>query len=108
MFGVDGCSIKRVWEKSHIDLEILQLFLGRFYKYKGKNMEKKYEFYPMMTKTLRNLIKLSDCENYAEILLIILTYPDCPRTKLNNYEKAIIDELDRQYERWNKGGCNGK
>lgn len=65
-------------------------------------MEKNHTFYPMMTKTLKNLIYLSQFEDYGEIMCIILSYPE-ERTITKNAPrcaKAVIDELDRQFDRW--------
>lgn len=69
------------------------------------------KFYPMITKTMNNLLRLVDPYDMWEIVDVICSYP--------NYEldgdlaakpivDAIIDELNRQYARWNKGGNNGK
>lgn len=108
MFGVDDSGIKRVWEKSHIDLVIPLLLLGRFFIIKVKIMERKYEFYPMITRSLKSIINLTPMENWSDLLLILISYPNHPRNKLNEFERAVFDELDRQYARWNKGGENGK
>lgn len=70
-------------------------------------MDKKYEFYPLITRTLKNLINLTPMDKWSELVLILLTYPDYPRNNLDNLENAVLSELDRQYARWNKGGGNG-
>lgn len=68
------------------------------------------KFYPMITKTMNNLLRLVDPYDMWGIVGVICSYP--------NYEldgdlaakpivDAIIDELNRQYTRWNKGGING-
>lgn len=67
------------------------------------------KFYPMITNTMNNLLRLVEPYDMWGIVDIICSYP--------NYEldgdlaakpivDAIIDELNRQYARWNKGGAN--
>ena len=69
------------------------------------------KFYPMITNTMNNLLRLVEPNDMWGIVDIICSYP--------NYEldgdlaakpivNAMIDELNRQYARWNKGGENGK
>lgn len=71
---------------------------------------KERKFYPMITKTMNNLLRLVEPYDMCEIIDIVCSYP--------NYEldgdlapkpivDAIIDELNRQYARWNKGESNG-
>lgn len=73
-------------------------------------MEKKYEFYPMMTKTLKNIIFMSQFKDYGEIMGILLTYPNHGgiTEKSPPFAKAIIDELDRQYDRWKNFNKKGE
>ena len=72
-------------------------------------MEKKREFYPMITQTVKTLIQVSDREDDTWILIVLKNYPDIEIK--DEYKSpliiALLDELDRQYERWNKGGANG-
>lgn len=74
-------------------------------------MEKTREFYPMITRTVKELITLNDSKNNFEFLVILQNYPDIQFIN-NDYItpvcRMLINELDRQYERWNKGGNNGK
>ena len=72
-------------------------------------MEKKYEFYPMVNKTIKTLIKVITPEETEAFLKILKNYPD-----LTNLEQCttsstlavLIDELERQHGRWFKGGNN--
>lgn len=65
------------------------------------------KFYPMITNTLKNILQLVDPVDMWEIVGIICSYP---KYELNGNLASkpiidvIIDELDRQYARWNKGG----
>lgn len=70
-------------------------------------MEKKREFYPMISGTLKSLLNLAAPQDYKEILQIIISYPHCLIDDKNALFNAIKNELDRQYARWNKGGING-
>jgi len=73
-------------------------------------MERNREFYPMITATLRKLLNLTNDEDLKDILSIILTYPNYTipsEISANPLVGILIDELDRQYARWNKGGNNG-
>lgn len=71
---------------------------------------KERKFYPMITKTMNNLLRLVEPYDMCEIIDIVCSYP--------NYEldgdlatkpivDAIIDELNRQHARWDKGKSNG-
>lgn len=68
-------------------------------------------FYPMITKTMNHLLRLVDQQDMRGIVDIICSYP---KYELDGdlaakpIVDAIIDELTRQYTRWNKGGYNGK
>lgn len=72
---------------------------------------KERKFYPMITNTMNNILRLVDPLDMWEVVSVICTYP--------NYELSgdlaakpiidvIINELDRQFARWNKGGNDGK
>lgn len=70
-------------------------------------MEKKHNFYPMITGTVRELIGLNSNENDTLFLVILKNYPNIQDIKEENITPVLfmlIKELDRQYERWNKGG----
>lgn len=70
-------------------------------------MEKKHEFYPMITATLRKILSLTNEEDLKDLISIILTYPNYSipsEISLNPLVGILVDELDRQYARWNKGG----
>ena len=68
------------------------------------------KFYPMITNTMSNILRMVEPLDMWEMVDIICSYP--------NYEldgelaakpiaNVLIDELNRQYARWNKGGSNG-
>ena len=89
-------------------LEALQLFLGILIKIKEKEMEKKREFYPMITSTVKTLIQVSDEDDAVWILIALKNYPeDFPEDYKSPIIIALLEELDRQYARWNKGENNG-
>ena len=72
-------------------------------------MEKKYEFYPMISGTLKSLLILPAKKDLWEYIRVITKYPDYDfvRNGIDGSDgimSAIIKELDRQYARWNKGG----
>lgn len=72
-------------------------------------MSKTHEFYPMITATLRKVLSLTNDEDLKDLLSIVLTYPNYSipsEISLNPLVGILIDELDRQYSRWNKGGNN--
>lgn len=73
-------------------------------------MEKTREFYPMITNTVKTIIDSIEIKGYAFILHILRHYPNlqAPESEYNAlpHIRALIKELDRQYERWNKGGAN--
>lgn len=72
-------------------------------------MNKKRTFYPMITATLRKVLSLTNDEDLKDLLSIVLTYPNYSipsEISLNPLVGILIDELDRQYDRWNKGGNN--
>jgi hypothetical protein len=64
------------------------------------------KFYPMITKTMNNLLRLVDPYDMWEIVDIICSYPKYEldgELAAKPIVDAIIDELNRQYARWNKG-----
>jgi len=69
-------------------------------------MERKREFYPMITNTMSNALQLVNPLDMWDIVGVICTYPN---HKLNSdlATNPIIDiilgELDRQYARWQRG-----
>ena len=73
-------------------------------------MERKHEFYPMITGTMKSLLNLfipKDPYKLLRLQRIILEYPNHPQDDeilTDPIVIAITDELQRQYERWNKGG----
>ena len=68
------------------------------------------QFYPMITNTMNNLLQLVESVDMADIVEIICAFPN---HKLDGdiaakpIVCAILNELNRQYGRWNKGGNNG-
>lgn len=70
-------------------------------------MKNNHEFYPMITGTMKTLLCLIQNGDEWQYLNLIIQYPNY---ELNNklesdpMAQAIINELDRQYERWNKRG----
>lgn len=72
-------------------------------------MKNKHEFYPMFTGTMKTLICLIQYGDEWKYLDIILQYPNYEldgELAADPLAQAIINELDRQYDRWNKGGNN--
>ena len=74
-------------------------------------MERKYEFYPMFTNTIKSILKSAQ-NNYIDLfecISIITEYPK-KRTYKNITDSTLhdllVNELDRQYSRWNKGVNN--
>ena len=65
------------------------------------------KFYPMITTTMNNILRLVEPDDMWEVVEIICSYPkyelsgDLAAKPIMN---VIIDELDRQFARWNKGG----
>lgn len=70
---------------------------------------KQYVFYPMITSTLKTLLTVAEPDDALTCLEILTTYP---KYKLDGDSAAkplvlaVLDELDRQYARWNHGGTN--
>lgn len=70
-------------------------------------MEKKHDFYPMITGTVRELIGLNSKEDDTWFLVVLKNYPNIQDIEEENITPVLfmlIKELDRQYARWNKGG----
>lgn len=65
-------------------------------------------FYPMLTGTLKSILSTIDPESAFDYILLILNYPNTQDSLVNMKNdpiaKLIIDELNRQYMRWNKQG----
>lgn len=70
-------------------------------------MNKAHEFYPMITGTMKSVLQLVDPMDMWEVMYVIISYPH-HEIDGDLASKPIIDvvlnELDRQYTRWNKGG----
>lgn len=69
------------------------------------------EFYPLVSRTIKSLLKIPPKDSLAEYVRVITEYPDYTFTNIDGTDAimaAIIDELKRQYDRWNKGGNNEK
>ena len=64
---------------------------------------KTHEFYPMITGTMKTILTVTPEQNLSGIIDILTTYPNYVNND-NPFSKMVIDELDRQYARWNKGG----
>lgn len=62
----------------------------------------------MLTSTLQSTLTNIEPEILLDYVLLIINYPDVEESKVNMKDVAthvILAELDRQYERWNKGGA---
>lgn len=69
-------------------------------------MESRREFYPMITSTVKTLIRIVDPDDDGLFLTILKAYPDIKGIKrefITPTLDALIDELDRQYARWQRG-----
>ena len=68
---------------------------------------KERKFYPMITNTMNNILRMVDPLDMWGMVSIICSYPNY---KLDGelaskpIVDVLIDELDRQYARWKKGG----
>lgn len=74
-------------------------------------MSKNYEFYPMITRTIKTLIGIVSKNEEKKFLLILQNYPNIQVVDVNDATPlllALVQELDRQYTRWNKEGDDGK
>lgn len=90
---------------THIKIPRNAAIVSRYFiKIKEKEMEKKREFYPMITQTVKTLINVSDRDDSFWILLVLRDYPsiDIPNESKSPIVHTLLDELDRQYARWNK------
>lgn len=70
---------------------------------------KTHEFYPMISGTLKSLLTLPPKKDLWEYIRVIIKYPDYDFIGngidgTDGIMSAIINELNRQYARWNKGG----
>lgn len=71
-------------------------------------MNRTHEFYPMITGTMKTILRLIP-ENdpcLIDIIDTLIEYPEHDKSD-NPMVVAVINELDRQYSRWNKGSNNG-
>lgn len=69
-------------------------------------MNDKHKFYPMITQTVKSLMAITlDNWNRTLIYYVLINYPDIEleEGKRSPVVNELIDELDRQYSRWNKG-----
>lgn len=65
----------------------------------------------MITGTLKTLLPLVEFGDEWQYIDIIVKYPNYELDgdlAANPIALAVINELDRQYARWNKGGDNAK
>lgn len=74
-------------------------------------MEKKREFYPMITQTVKTILELTDKKDAPFVLYILQHYPNFNSVQVSDIRcrkntRALLDELNRQFARWNKGGAN--
>lgn len=81
--------------------------MGCLFCYKGGNMAKKFNV--RITKRLKDIIFVSQFDDYGEILGMLLSYPDITDAHNKFTPKFFCEikaELDRQYACWewnNKG-----
>lgn len=71
-------------------------------------------FYPIVTQTVRSLISVAEEQIDRNLILYLLnTYPHQDETRIDSWIVdgcnktilfALLNELNRQYTRWNKGG----
>lgn len=74
------------------------------------------KFYPMLTQTIKSALCLADPSELWYYIDLLITYPEIssyntasrdafnkPKTPI---AEIILEELARQYTRWNKGGEN--
>lgn len=72
------------------------------------------KFYPMLTQTIKSALCMADSSELYMYVDLLVTYPEItpynsasretynsPRTPI---AEIILEELNRQYSRWNKGG----
>lgn len=67
---------------------------------------KEHIFYPMVNRTIRSLISFADGKDQKLILYLLQVYPDYLLEKKDKTQLILLllNELDRQYMRWDKGG----
>lgn len=77
-------------------------------------MNKSHEFYPMITSSVKTIFALAIDNKSDKSILIqcllcypLIAFPECI-IKENKLLDALIQELNRQYARWNKGGQDAK
>lgn len=80
------------------------MFLGVFKK--GKGMNKSHAFYPMITGSVKTILLITPSNELDKLVDILIEYPNHKKNE-GALVDALIQELDRQYARWNKGGING-
>lgn len=72
-------------------------------------------FYPMVNQTVKNLVSVAENSTDIQLILYLLvSFPEWDSEKVDNFIQtkngnsticfALINELNRQYGRWNKGG----
>ena len=72
-------------------------------------MNDKHIFYPIINRSMKNLLALATQQQCFEIIQILRSYPDCVvDISCPPLMQAIADELGRQFMRWNKGGHDDK
>ena len=68
----------------------------------------KREFYPMITSTIKTLIRIANNNDLVNMMKILRQFPisseSIPNTIKTNVILTLLDELNRQYARWNTGG----
>ena len=63
-------------------------------------------FYPMLTATMKSLLSLSDPLDMYNYIDLMVQYPNYQMSKAvqnDKLAKLILQELDRQYARWQRG-----
>lgn len=71
-------------------------------------MNRTHSFYPMITGSIKTVLALTPDAELRNFLNIITNYPHIKINENSPLFNALIEELSRQYNRWNKGGDNGK
>lgn len=75
-------------------------------------MANNHEFYPMITSSVKTIFSLTSPSDESVLVHCLLRYPFISYSEemleRNKMLSALIQELNRQYARWNKGGANGK
>ena len=69
----------------------------------------KHIFYPMINQTLKSLLKIPSPELLPEYFKVVCEFPDYTFSNVDATDpimSAVIEELRRQYTRWDKGGNN--